>query len=251
MISPEKHTYTDKKFWDEYFERHSHDLSIIGSSPFSDIFDKYLSPNPEKKVLEIGCADSNFLCYIAKKFGYRAYGIDYSDAITRTADLFRFNNLPEPILYKGDLFSWRTDDRFDLVCSFGFVEHLENLNKIIAKHTELIATGGKLIITLPHFAHAQYIFHWLIDRKNLKKHNTRIMNLNSIEKAIAKSGLKLERLSYYKTFGFWTERNDMVSWEKIVNWGIIKFGKVLTKVFGYDRPNVLFSPHIVCVATKI
>lgn len=242
--------YTDKKFWNEYFDKHARGPSVVNNSPFSDIFDKYLISNPAKTVLEIGCADSNFLCYLAKKFSYQAYGIDYSDAVTRTAELFKFNNLPEPTLHKTDLFSWQFDRKYDLVCSFGFIEHFDDLNKVIAKHSELVAPEGKLIITLPHFAHGQYFLHWLIDRDNLKKHNTKIMNLKSIRKAVEASGCKIEYLSHYKTFGFWTENNKMSRTAKITNWLIIKSGKVITKIFGYDRPNFLFSPHIICVATK-
>src|SRR3989338_5015492 len=130
---------TNKQFWDEYFERHADRPVLVESSLFSDIFDKYLVADPNKSVLEIGCANSNFLCYLAKKFGYRAHGVDYSDAIARTADLFKFNNLPEPALHKEDIFSWQTDKKFDVVCSFGFVEHFDDLNKVISKHTELLA----------------------------------------------------------------------------------------------------------------
>lgn len=247
----ENKNYTDKKFWNAYFNRRTHKLSVLEDSYFSDIFEKYLSPNKNKTVLEIGCADSNFLCYLAKKFDFQAYGIDYSDAIIRTADLFKFNNLPEPTLYKADLFSWQTNDKFDIVCSFGFIEHFENIEEVIKKHTELVASNGKLIITIPHFAHAQYFLHWLTDKDNLKKHNIKIMNLRSIRQALEKLPFKVEHLSYYKTFGFWTERDSMAWWEKIINWSIIKFGKVMTKILGYDRPNSLFSSHIVCIATKI
>src|SRR3989344_7727101 len=243
--------YTDKKFWDEYFNRREHKPTTVENSLFSDIFDKYLVPDKNKTVLEIGCADSNFLCYLSKKFGYQAYGIDYSEAITRTTELFKFNGLPEPKLYKEDLFSWNPDIKFDMVCSFGFIEHFDDINPVIKKHAELIAPGGKLIVTPPHFAHAQYTLHWIIDRKNLEKHNTRIMNLRSIKKAIMGAGLKIEYLSYYKTFGFWTEDNQMSKLPKTIYWLIIKSGKVITKIFGYDRPNFLFSPHIICVARKI
>lgn len=243
--------YTDKKYWDDYFNRHKHKLSTVENSLFSDIFEKYLKPDRNKRVLEIGCADSNFLCYLSKRFDYQAYGVDYSEAITKTVDLFKFNGLPEPTLYKNNFFSWKPGIKFDVVCSFGFIEHFDDINTVIEKHAELVAPGGKMIITLPHFAHAQYFLHWLIDRENLKKHNTKIMNLDSIRKAVMRYGLKIEYLSYYKTFGFWTENNHMSRTLKTINWLIIKSGKVVTKIFGYDRPNFIFSPHLVCVATKI
>lgn len=243
--------YTNKKFWDEYFEKHNRRPSIVNGSLFSDIFDKYLTANSEKTVLEIGCADSKFLCYLAKKLGHKAYGVDYSDAIIKTAELFKFNHLPEPTLYKTEILSWQTDKKFDIVCSFGFIEHFDDVNKVIKKHAELVAPNGKLIITLPHFSHGQYFFHWLIDRENLKKHNTKIMNLDSIRQSFKNLPFKIDYLSYYKTFGFWTERTQMTGREKVINWEILKFGKVITKIFGYNWPNFLFSPHIVCVATKV
>ena len=242
---------TDKKFWDEYFNKHEHKPSLVNISLFSDIFDKYLTSDSNKTVLEIGCADSNFLCYLAKRFGFQAHGIDYSDAITKTAELFKFNNLPEPTLHKADLFSWKQDKKYDTVCSFGFIEHFDDINKVVAKHAELLAPKGKLIITLPHFAHGQYFLHRLIDKDNLEKHNTKIMNLNSIKKAVEQTGLKIEYLSYYKTFGLCTENHNMTKLEKLINWTILKSGKVITKLLGYNRPNPIFSPHIVCVASKI
>ena len=242
--------YTDKKFWDDYFSKHSQAPTSVNDSYFADVFDRFLMPDPNKTVLEIGCADSRFLCYLSKKFGYQAYGLDYSDAITKTAELFKFNDLPEPTLYKEDLFTWQPNRKFDIVCSFGFIEHFEDIKSVILKHTELAAPNGKLIITLPHFGHCQYLFHWLTDRDNLKKHNTKIMNLRSIKKAAENNDLKIEHLSYYKTFGFWTERTNMANWEKIINWSILKFGKIINKLFGYDKPNPLFSPHIILVASR-
>jgi len=240
--------YTDKKFWDEYFEQYQQNPIKVGGSFFSDIFDKYLKPDSNKSVLEIGCAGGNYLAYLAKTFGYKASGIDYSEAITRTADLFKFNGLPEPTLYKKDFFSWKPNIKFDVVCSFGFVEHFDNLNNVIARHANLVSPGGKIIITLPHFAHGQYLLHWLIDKDNLKKHNTKIMNLNAIKKAVENNDLKIEFLSYYKTFGFWAENYQMSTTSRTINWLIKKMGKAVNKIFGYDRPNFLFSPHIVCVA---
>ncbi len=241
-------SYTTKNDWTAYFydSKPKHIETVV----FSDIFQKYLKPDDSKTVLEIGCAGGDFLCYIVKKFKYQAYGVDYSDEIIKTQELFRFNGLFDPVLYKEDFFQWNPELKFDLVCSFGFIEHFDDIREIIKKHVDLTKSGGKIIISLPHFAHAQYLLHYSIDRENLKKHNLKIMNLRALSDACKDLPIKIDYLSYYKTFGFWTERNDMARWEKIVNWGIIKFGKMLTKIFGYDRPNLLFSPHIICVATK-
>ena len=240
--------YTNKTDWDRYF--YDYKPRIIDNVIFSDIFNKYLTRDNSKSVLEVGCAGGDFLCYLAKTFQYQAFGVDYSDEIKKTKELFAFNGLVEPTLYKEDFFKWDPGIKFDVVCSFGFIEHFDKINEVVSKHADLLFPNGKLIITLPRFSSLQYFFHWLIDRENLKKHNTKIMNLGSIRKAVEISGCKIEYLSYYKTFGFWTERTRLAPWEKCINWSILKFGKVINKVFGYNRPNFLFSPHLVCVATK-
>lgn len=240
--------YTEKNDWDKYFE--GYEPRIIETVAFADIFAKFLKKDSAKTVLEIGCAGGEFLCYLVKKFDYKAFGVDYSDEIKKTEELFAFNGLEKPTLYKEDFFKLDPGKKFDVVCSFGFVEHFENINEVVGKHADLVAPGGKVIITLPHFAHAQYFLHWLIDRENLKKHNTKIMNLRSIRQSFENLAFKIDYLSYYKTFGFWTENNKMSKTAKMINWLIIKSGKVITKIFGHDRPNFLFSPHIVCVATK-
>jgi len=223
----------------------------IEHTPFADIFIKYLTPDPTKHVFEVGCAGGIYLAYLAKTFGYHASGIDYSDEIERTRALFEFYKLPEPILYKEDFFYFRPPHLYDVVCSVGFVEHFEDFQDIVRRHAALVADGGTLIITMPHFGGLQYAFHWLLDRENLRKHNTRIMSPNSLRDAFAELPFKLKYLDYYKTFGFWTERKNLASWEKAVFWSIHKFGKILQVALGYERPNRWVSPHIVCVAKKI
>lgn len=244
----ENFRYTSQKDWDQYYD--SYKPEIVNQVPFSDIFDKYFINGENKSVLEIGCAGGRNLCYLVKKLKYTPYGIDYSDEIEKTRELFKYNNLPEPVLYKEDFFQWHPENKFDVVCSFGFVEHFENLEDIIKRHVDLVASGGKLLITMPHFAHCQYFLHWLIDRENLKKHNTKIMNLVSIRKAFANFPFEIEHLGYYKTIGFWTERKSLKPWEKVVFFLIRKFEKLTNVVFGYDTPNPLFSPEIVCIAKK-
>jgi len=60
----------------------------------------------------------------------------------------RFNKIE-----KGDVLEYMrtSDDRYDLVCSFGFIEHFENFLEIIALHDKILKQGGQLIITTPHF----------------------------------------------------------------------------------------------------
>jgi len=237
-----------KEEWDEVFEEFQ--PKIVTKVKFADIFKKFLAPDSDKTMLEIGCSGGKFLCYLAKNFQFQPYGIDFSDGIAQTRETFRVNSLPEPTLFQEDLFTWPAPRRFDVVCSFGFVEHFENFEEVVRKHAELVAPGGTLIISLPHFAHLQYVFHWLIDRKNLRQHNTKIMNLTAVRRAFLGLPFKIEYLSYYKTFYFRTAKTDLKLWERAAEKAIRLSGRGLRKLIGAHRPNFLVSPEIICIATR-
>lgn len=244
------YNFADKEFWQEYYKDFKPYI-IEEKICFHEIFEKYLHPNPKKTVLEVGCAGGRYLCYFAKYFSYIPFGIDYSDEIIKTHAIFEANGLTPPTLYKEDTFTWKPDKKFDIVCSFGFIEHFDDLHSVIKKHVELVVPGGILIVSMPHFAHCQYLFHWLIDRENLKKHNTKVMKLYVLKKAFLGLPVEIIHLSYYRTFDFWTERKDLQWWEKIIKYKIKLFGRILVKIFGLNAPNFLFSPYIICVAKKI
>jgi SAM-dependent methyltransferase len=241
--------YTTKEHWDEYFTEYS--PRKVDTIYFAEILEQHLKPDPAKSVLEVGCAGGEYLCYLAKQFRFIPFGVDFSDKIKKTGDLFAFNGMAPPTLYLADFFNWQPNRTFDVVLSVGFIEHFEDTHKVIQKHVDLLAPGGKLIITLPHFAHMQYVFHWLIDRENLRVHNTRMMRLPVIRKALEGLPVRVEHLDYFQTFGFWTERKTWNAGQKIIKWGIDTFGKIMWKLLGFRRSNWLFSPQIVLVATRI
>ncbi len=217
---------------------------------FDEVFSQFLTVSPGATVLEVGCAGGSFLYHIAHKYQYQAFGVDFSDQLPLTNKIFIDHNYPLPTLYKEDFLTWQPEQKFDLVMSFGFIEHFDDPRQIIKKHLDLLKPGGKLIISLPHFAHAQYLFHWLIDRDNLAKHNTKIMRLAAMRQALSGLPVKILHLSYHDTFAFWTERKGLVFWEKVVSKLIVTFGSILVKVMGEKWPNVLFSPNIICIAEK-
>ncbi|MFC1584239.1 class I SAM-dependent methyltransferase [Fibrobacterota bacterium] len=241
------HSYTDKDYWDRFFS--GQPRKVVDAAPFADVFEKFLIKDNQKTVLEVGCAGGEFLCHIAKHFKYRAHGIDFSDEIDTTGRMFAYNGLPAPVLYREDFFSWNSRFQFDLVCSFGFAEHFDDLSLVVKKHADHVAPGGKLILSVPNFSKLQYVFHLLVEPQSLKHHNLKIMNLKAFQRAFEPLTFQILHLSYYGAFGFWTVKKPDNAWSR---WwaGLIKrSGKTWKRIFRH-KPNRWVSPHIICVAQK-
>ena len=53
---------------------------------------------------------------------------------------------------------------------------------MVNKHLDLLESGGTLILEVPNFSSLQYMLHKYLDRVNLERHNTEIMNLDFFKK---------------------------------------------------------------------
>ncbi len=162
---PEK--LTEIEYWENYWRafnlpaeitRQTSSLNILEEL---DIFDKFL-PKGNFSVLEIGGAPGQYLSYFNKNHNYTVSCLDYSKVgCEKTLENFKLLNI-NGVVYEGDLFSENLDvPQFDIVCSFGFVEHFTNLESVVGKHLNYLKPGGKLIIGVPNL---QGINHWFLKR---------------------------------------------------------------------------------------
>lgn len=242
-----------KDYWSNFWSKYKPE--IVTSVLFEDIFEKYLSYNPKLRCIEIGCVPGNFLIFLHKRYGYRIYGMDYCDEFETLIENMKINGVRRYKIFKENFLFWNPALRFDIVCSFGFIEHFTNYEEVIEKHIHLLKRDGLLIITVPNFRYGQAILHILFkDFQNVvKTHNLTVMNPRTLKKLLEKKGLKIIFLNYYQTFDFWLvnprEGNSFNSIEKLLLWLIWRIKTFLTK-FKVTIPNKYFSPHIVCVAQK-
>jgi 2-polyprenyl-3-methyl-5-hydroxy-6-metoxy-1,4-benzoquinol methylase len=110
-----------------------------------------------KRVLEIGAGDSAWLPYFARRYpGSRFAGLDYSEAgcarlAKRAAGLGR----PSAIeVHHQDMFAADSalHGQFDLVMSFGVVEHFADLAQPLAAKRRYLADGGTMFTLIPNMA---------------------------------------------------------------------------------------------------
>jgi len=197
-----KSNLTEKKYWNSQWRKF--DIKKIKKEYYLfDLFKKYLPFDKNKKCIEIGCAPGNFLIAFNKNFGYIPYGVDFSDEIIKTQKNFEYNDVSNFKLIKEDFSRFESNEKFFVVCSFGFIEHFKQPEKQIEKMVSLLETDGYLILGLPNLRYGQYIIHKMFNEKEmLAKHNLDIMNLENIEKIMKKHNIKKVYSNYYKLFEY-------------------------------------------------
>ena len=244
---------TSKEYWNSTWSGIK--PRIVNSVTFEDIFQKYLRYDATLSCIEIGCILGDFLIFLHKKYGFQIYGVDYSSEICVLKENMKINGVSKYGIFKKNFLSWRTSMRFDVVCSFGFVEHFTNYRKVIERHANLLKKEGLLILTVPNFRYGSALLHMLFrDFSNIRRnHNIEVMNPKILADALTKEGLKILFLNYHGTFGFWLSsgysgKRTMISkMFLLLIWAIQGFFARLR----VNAPNRFFSPHIVCVAKKV
>jgi len=200
-----KEKLTERILWESKWGQFN--LPIIldpndrGNNSFIKILDKYFwqEVNDKKKsVIEIGCAPGKFLIHFAKNYNYEVNGIDY----TEKGYLLTKKNLQlsgiEGNIIKEDIFKYKITKKFDVVISFGFIEHFyENVNELLLIHDKLLKKGGKLFITFPNFRYLNRFFSYLFRRDMLKMHNLEIMNKKFFKSFSSQYGYKILYLDYF------------------------------------------------------
>lgn len=224
----------------------------IFSTEFDTIFSKFLKKhtNIKKSMLEIGCMPARFLAHIASQYGYYPEGIDYISGSKKACEETLLNSgINEFNIIENDFFKWTTSNKYDLVCSFGFIEHFNNPKSIVDKHIMLLNNYGLLIIEIPNFSGLQKYIHKWLDRENYENHNISIMNLSFFREVIIERKLRLMFLGYYGGFfNFWWE-NKSPSIIQLIAYIILRSISLLTKKININ--NRLLSPYIFLIAKKI
>ena len=209
----------NKEYWEQSWKK-SNKLEVsYNKNPFRKQFRKHITAAIDGEyALEIGCVPGIFLGHLGKDFGFNVEGIDYVEgaAQTTTTTLQKFG-IEIANIYEDDFLQWTPPRLYDLTCSFGFIEHFLDVDPIVDKHVEALKPGGTLILEVPNFSGLQFWLHYFLDRKNLERHNTKIMNLEYFNATVQRHTLSINCLEYTGgLFDFWWENDNPSTFQKIV-----------------------------------
>ena len=221
------------------------------------ILNKYLPKQKSGKFLEVGAYPGKYLWYFYKYFGYEPWGVEYVESCARQArEMLDKEDIPAKII-NGDFFNLKTKDYidgtgWDLVVSFGFVEHFDNPEVAIAKHLEVTQTGGVVVVSVPNHAGWNGSIMRFVDKEKWKQHNC--MSLHDLVEAFNRAGgNKIIFSGYSGHIGFWNagvypKLKSILGlfylFARLPLWVLEKFGYSLVP------NNTYTSPEMIIIAQK-
>jgi 2-polyprenyl-3-methyl-5-hydroxy-6-metoxy-1,4-benzoquinol methylase len=237
---------TDQKFWEAYWEKQEYPK--LRSVFFDDLITKF-GLRKDAKLLEIGGFPGQFGAYLKRKYGWDITILDYylePNIINQVEDVNQIER--GSIKYiKTDVLNSPGDERYDLVCSFGLIEHFYETKKIIQSHLKYLVKNGSLFITIPNFTGLNGIFQKVFDRENYNKHNIGCMNVRYLEDIMKQFDLKSFEVEYHGKPTVWLEKDA-----KISKFGSLLVNRLLIPLLSFlpFRKNRFFSPYIYIYAKK-
>jgi SAM-dependent methyltransferase len=139
---------TDIDYWDK--KRKFFKPYHPKNNEFYEFLNAYLPKRPEWSCAEIGGYPGSHLVFCAKNFGYKPVAIEFSNYTEHIQDMFEFNEIENFEIINKNFFEIE-NRAFDIVLSFGFIEHFTKLEEVFSKHIEMLKPGGYLALSVPNF----------------------------------------------------------------------------------------------------
>jgi len=234
--------------WKEYWLKKNLTSTDINDPIIKEIF-RYIPFNPKGSVIEIGCYPGRYLEPFGEK-GYELNGIDLMENIGELYSIFKGKDFLVGSFEQEDFEKKKFDKKYDVVCSFGFIEHFTNWEEILLKHANLVKLNGYLVITTPNFSgKIQKLLHKYFDTENYNRHVIGSMNPDLWKNLISPFGFVTEFSGCFGGFNFWVEPQHRNIIKKIFLWFTIQLTRVLKKLITYNHN--IYSPYYGIIAKRI
>jgi SAM-dependent methyltransferase len=208
-----------------------------------------LPKNDKKSCIEIGCYPGQYLSVFGE-LGYELYGVDFCTKVELMAASLRNAGYTVGQIWKDDFLRFGPHRKFDVVASFGFIEHFDNFIEVIERHISLMNDQGYLIIEAPNFIGGfQRWFHFNFDKLNYERHHIPAMEIRKWTELLAKRNLRIIFEGYFGPLEFWTDderRSRKV--ELFLKVAKEYIGPVLRMALPRDRK--FYSPYVGVIAQK-
>ena len=243
---------TDRTFWQSFWESKKDLIFYLKPNyVFGDILAKTTKEKNIKNAIELGGFPGYYATYLKKYQHLDTTLFDYFIHEGIINQLLEKNGLKpgEINIIEADLFAYQPEKLYDMVLSFGLIEHFNDTKSIIKTHLQFLKPGGVLFITLPNFKGVNGWIQKNFDKDNYDKHNINSMDLQLLADCCRELGLTEVECYYNGRFTVWLEnRAEQGGIVKALVKTIWLTGKVVTKIIPFESKSL--SPYIVLKAVK-
>lgn len=150
---------------------------------------------------------------------------------------------------RADAFPETVSQHYDLVCSFGLLEHFENWREVLAQHVKRVAPGGWLAVTTPNFrGWAQHFLHAKLDAENLGRHNIDAMCPHLWAEEVTRLGMTVHEYGALGRFDFWAGPQPRSGSQQAALRLLIKLRGSIKKLA--PRDSLSFAPYLKLLAQR-
>ena len=201
-----KNRLSTKENWGEYWASNKHIQHVSEKYCYHDFIKRAAEKaKPKGECIELGGFPGKFSIFLKKYCRMNPTLIDFHLDETKVGELMEFNglNYHDIKCIKDDIFLNTPSTQYDLVCSFGLIEHFLNVKEILGVHLKYLKPNGVLLISLPNFRGINGLLQRFFDPATLAIHNLKIMDPVLLRNALNDLGLIDIEVIYYPSTQVW------------------------------------------------
>jgi SAM-dependent methyltransferase len=221
--------------------------------------DMHLPRGSHLRFLEVGAAPGRNLVQFRRRFGYDPYGVEYTDAGMRLMEAtLRAHGIPESHAIHADFFAEGFQaahrESFDVVGSFGFLEHFGRPKEVVRKHLDLVKPGGTLVITIPNFRYLNYYLKAFYNKSFIPTHNLDLMDPDVFSRCFQHDDFKVAFCGPVGSFQF-PQPSHTARWKRLIEKVLGKVqlaaNATLRATAGERAPESrYFSAQLMCIGSR-
>jgi SAM-dependent methyltransferase len=208
------------------------------------LIEPHLPKRTDWKLIEVGSAPGLRLVEMNRRLGYIPYGVEYSaPGVEINRRTFAANGFDPAQVIHADFFSEEFQEKFhehfDVVTSYGFIEHFSDAAVVVRKHLDLLKKGGRLLVVIPNLRNVRLLVTRFFSPEIVGLHNLAIMDPSAFELLFEGLNIRTLYCGYIGVFHLALPETHRTAWKR---W-LIKVGTPMSVGLGLLLRLVFRSRH--------
>jgi len=260
-----KEKLSSKEYWNEVLQNTRLPILVkdteYGTWLQDVFFGKILTDGNYSTLMEVGAGSSGWLPYLAKKYNLFVSGLDYSEVGCEICEKnLQYLEVQYDKIICRDIFNWESDDSYDIIISFGVIEHFDNPEVILRICKKHLSKGGLIITIIPNLNGLAGKIVKLFLPEVYKMH--KVINLNQLNSLHQAAGFGKIRSDYtgliYPLVFPWVSKKDGIFFKEntyirkmtlyFINLSNVFITKIL-RLLKVNPSSEILSPFVIYVGS--